>query len=67
MLSIAAAAIKLSLTARAIEGRPTALNDAVHGAVAAGRHARGAFAVVDPENVLKITEFAIGLPIVFQR
>src|SRR5690606_12716092 len=58
---------QLFLTGRAEERGAPALDDALDRAVASGRCAGMAFAVVDVEGVLEIAERSVGLAIVAQR
>ena len=66
-LNTVGASIKSSLAGRAIEGRPSRLDDPAYRAGATERSAGVAFAVVNREIVLKITKFAVGLPEILQR
>jgi hypothetical protein len=54
----------LRLARRTIESRPSALNDALDAAVAAGPHASLAGAIVSGKHFLEIAEFAIGLSMI---
>src|SRR5690606_25209891 len=58
---------QLFLTGRAEECGAPALDDALDRAVASGRCAGMAFAVVDVEGVLKIAERSVCLAIIAQR
>src|ERR1700733_6918579 len=66
MIARVSADASLALAFRTEEGRAPCLGDPLDGSATALPHAGPLFTVVDLEDMLKIAEFPIGLPVVAQ-